>query len=157
MERLDKWLEKHPKIKTYYQGHESFWKYFVTSFLSLAFEIGLVYALYTSFGLSLITSNLIGMTADFLFTYWMSRVVFNSTYDVLGFLTYLATSILGLFLNTLILKLVHDYFYLVLGKNLAFLVGKFFATGIPFFLKYFLRKHYFVWKERNRTKEEDDD
>lgn len=148
LDKLEKYLESYPGLHRLFLNHKVFIKYFITSFLSLAFEIGLVYLLYIYGGVVIFWSNVLGMTADFIFTYFFSKYVFDSTYDKRGFFLYLGTSILGMALNTWILTWSLAYFRPSLGKKAAFWLGKILATGIPFFLKYFIRKYYFFLKGR---------
>ena len=150
LKELEKHLEKYPDLHRLFLTHKVFIRYFITSFLSLAFEIGLVYLLFIYGGMEIFWSNVLGMTADFIFTYFFSKYVFDSDYDQKGFLLYLGTSILGMALNTWILTGSLAYFKPRLGKKPAFWLGKIFATGIPFFLKYFIRKYYFFLKKRKK-------
>lgn len=144
-------------IRQNFVTHTKFIKYLMSSGFVAVVDVILVWILMKYFNIELVYANTVGVVCGFLLHYMISaRAVFQTHYNWMGFLIYVGTFIVGLFLTGFLLVLAYQHLFNFLRGELNFLVSKSFATVIPFFILYFTRKYLYqiIDKKEERYEKE---
>lgn len=146
------------KVLAFYNSLSTGIKYFALSCFVTVIDYCVLFVLYRIFGINLVVANTVGVVTGFLLHYALgSNSVFKTPYGIYGFLVYLSTFLLGLFLANMIIEvsvsllLIHTSF----GKTISMSIGKFLSILLPYFVLYYLRKLLFgllhKYSKENKT------
>ena len=132
------------KVKTLYNKQSSAVKYFLLSCFVTLIDFIIYFSLYNFLSVNIVVSNTIAVVAGFAVHYIIGSVsVFKTDYGAKGFIIYLLTFLLGLFLADVIIYYSDNFFKPFAGKALASMIGKALSIVFPYFVMYYIRKFAF--------------
>lgn len=121
-------------------------RYLSYSIIVTVLDITAVYIVNRVLGWSLITSNTFGVILGFLVHYILSsKKVFNTAYGASGFIIYLGTFILGLFIANFLIYVSYEFIFQDLNADVNLLLSKGVSVVLPFFFLYYFRR--FLYKK----------
>lgn len=134
------------KVLEIYNKQSAGKKYFLLSCLVTVVDYVILFVLYTMIGIELVVANTIAVVAGFLLHYILgSNTVFKTPYGAYGFLVYVTTFLLGLFLADTIIhystNLIAEYFNF--GDTITMTISKMLSVILPYFVLYYIRKLFF--------------
>lgn len=119
-------------------------KYLLYSVLVTFIDTAIVWVLYRSLQVNLVTANSIGVITGFIIHYTLSsKSVFQTELGLGGFVIYFGTFLLGLIIADGLIYLGEHYIFHSLNANMSFLLSKGISIIIPFFFLYLIRKMLF--------------
>lgn len=121
-------------------------RYLIYSMIVTVLDLTAVYVMIRVFKWSLINSNTFGVILGFIVHYILSsKKVFNTDYGFRGFIIYLGTFILGLFIANFLIYVSYEYIFQSLNSDVNLLLSKGISVVLPFFFLYYFRK--FLYKK----------
>lgn len=127
-------------LKEQFFLHKSFCVYFLISVFVTVLDVSTsrLCELFTE----VVIANTIGVVVGFIVQYFLtSRHVYNSK-DIIIFIKFLTTFLFGLLLANAIVYICRTWIFQDSETLFAFLASKGLSIVIPFFLLYFVRKHW---------------
>jgi len=129
------------KIKEKIGSNSLLIRYLCYSIIVTVLDITAVYIGNRVLGWSLISSNTLGVILGFVVHYILSsKKVFNTEYGGKGFIIYLGTFILGLFVANFLIYVSYEFMFQGLNADLKLILSKGISVVLPFFFLYYLRK-----------------
>lgn len=134
------------KVINIYNKQSAGKKYFLLSCFVTGVDFAILFLLYTIIGIKLVVANTIAVVVGFLLHYILgSNTVFKTPYGVYGFLVYVSTFLLGLFLADAIIHystvIISEHFSF--GDTITMIIGKMLSVILPYFVLYYIRKLFF--------------
>ena len=119
-------------------------KYFLYSVIVAVIDTIIVWLLTRQNLTHLVMANTIGVSIGFVLHYLLSsKSVFKTRYSVIGFIIYLGTFFVGLFVANWLIYVSYQYIFVDYMMDLRILLSKGVSIIVPFFLMYFLRSYLF--------------
>ncbi len=128
-------------------------KYFLYSVIVAVIDTIIVWLLTRQNLTHLVMANTIGVSIGFVLHYLLSsKSVFKTRYSVIGFIIYLGTFFVGLFVANWLIYVSYQYIFVDYMMDLRILLSKGVSIIVPFFLMYFLRRYLFFILNRKEDK-----
>ncbi|HEY8500674.1 MAG TPA: GtrA family protein [Clostridia bacterium] len=125
--------------------------YLLNSVIVTVIDVALVWLLYRVLHIHVVVSNTIGVVTGFILHYILTvKSVFKSKYDMVSFIVYLGTFLLGLFLADWLIYIGENELFVKAGENVRFLLSKGISVALPFFVMYFIRRFIFSLINKKR-------
>lgn len=130
-------------IKDLIKKYQTILTYMAAAFTGSVLNFITAYLLYIVGDFEIVKANSVGLVVGFLWTFIASKVVFHKEYSVKGFIVYLGTFFLAMFLANLVIKYASMFFGQFLSKRLSFMIAKVLSGALPFITNYVIRKLFF--------------
>ena len=128
-------------------------KYFLYSVIVAVIDTIIVWLLTRQNLTHLVMANTIVVSIGFVLHYLLSsKSVFKTRYSVIGFIIYLGTFFVGLFVANWLIYVSYQYIFVDYMMDLRILLSKGVSIIVPFFLMYFLRRYLFFILNRKEDK-----
>jgi putative flippase GtrA len=126
--------------------------YLFNSVIVTVLDSVIVWILYRILSVDLIISNTTGVIIGFIVHYILSaKAVFKTKYDLVSFIVYLATFLIGLAFADYLIYIGENNLFLSANADLRFFLSKGISIVLPFFLLYFIRRIIFnCLRSRNK-------